>query len=649
VKNFILGFLLLFLFFQIGEAADQQVPIDLSVSENLLTTARLPQQQPVPAYHYPASVEIFTADQIQKSHARTVAEFLNQNSSFELYDLSNRGSGLAGQINARGFNGEKSATLVLLNGVRLNDPNNGTVLWTAIPMSSIERIEVIKGSQVVYGEGALAGVINIITKKEKNQLNAFLGTNSHIEGGLIGNVNLNEVMLQTQLEHVKGNGYRQNSNYDYGNAVLSSQWQGWNFSYARHFGNYANPNYLNYNNYQNNPQKSNNASSQYYLEVSDRTQITYEAILFDNWQWRNQISAVNRIQNSDIGFGLYEGNMNTMGGVTQVMVPLSSSQTLQTGIDYYEDQVFAGSLSALPKSLVKRNTRGLFFDALTQFNEFIDLDLAARFDQTDINYQNVTDTTYAKVSGKTSLTGSSPKIAINLHPVHQNKTYFSLSRTYKAPASEDFATFIAPYVTNTQIQPQSAETFEMGMIQDWRDGQASFVYYNTQVTNEIFYNNVSFQNDNVDTTHTGYEASIKQNFWDHFEFRLGYQSQDAFFRGSIYNNIYQAGKKIPGVSAQQFQYALSYSPDTEITITYLGRSVSDFFIANDIQNVQGKQNGYGVADLKFSKQMSDIRFLFQMRNIWDARYTTYVGWFGGANQYYPAEGRSIMAGIEYLF
>jgi outer membrane cobalamin receptor len=476
-----------------------------------------------------------------------------------------------------------------------------------------------------------------------------LGSYNSIEGQLAGGIHFDDLILQSQIEQVKGNGYRQNSNYDYGNAAVSSQWHGWNFAYARHFGRYANPNYLNFNTYQNNPQYSNNTSSQYYLEISDRTQISYESILFENWQWRSQISGVNRIQNSDIGFGLYEGNMNTLGGVSQLIIPLTPQQTLQTGIDYYEDQVFAGSISSPPKSLVKRKTRGLFLDALTQFNSFIDLDLAARFDQTDFDYQNVLDQTFSYVSGKTSLNGVSPKIALNLHPLEHNKTYFSLSRTYKAPTSEDFATFVPPYVTNTQLQPQLAETFETGIVQDWQNGAASLVYYNSQVSNEIFFNNVSFQNDNVDTTHTGYEASVKQNFWDYFEFRLGYQYQDAFFRGSRYNNIYQSGKKIPGVSAQQFQYALSFSPDLETTMTYLGRSVSDFYIANDIQNVQGQQNGYGVADLKFSKQMSGIKFLFQVRNVWDARYTTYVGWFGGAKQYYPGEGRTLLAGFEYLF
>ena len=80
---------------------------------------------------------------------------------------TNGGGGGAGNITLRGL--PATATLVLLNGRRL--PNDGLTGETpdlnAIPVSAIERMEVLKdGASAVYGSDAIAGVVNIITKRD---------------------------------------------------------------------------------------------------------------------------------------------------------------------------------------------------------------------------------------------------------------------------------------------------------------------------------------------------------------------------------------------------------------------------------------------------------------------------------------------------
>ena len=59
-----------------------------------------------------------------------------------------------------------SNTLVLVNGRRLNDIDMAGVDFSAIPKNSIERIEITRGNSgaVLYGDGAVGGVINIVTK-----------------------------------------------------------------------------------------------------------------------------------------------------------------------------------------------------------------------------------------------------------------------------------------------------------------------------------------------------------------------------------------------------------------------------------------------------------------------------------------------------
>ena len=95
------------------------------------------------------------------------------------------GPGGVTSINLRGA--ESNHTLVLLDGVPLNDPTNsrgGGFDLHAINMESIERIEIIRGAQsAIYGSDALAGVIHIITRasgKARTQVQVGLGEQGEV-------------------------------------------------------------------------------------------------------------------------------------------------------------------------------------------------------------------------------------------------------------------------------------------------------------------------------------------------------------------------------------------------------------------------------------------------------------------------------------
>lgn len=74
-------------------------------------------------------------------------------------------------LSMRGYSSyEQARTLILLDGIPLNNKATGSVNWNMISMLDIERIEVFKGaSSFVYGSNAVSGVINIITKKAQDK------------------------------------------------------------------------------------------------------------------------------------------------------------------------------------------------------------------------------------------------------------------------------------------------------------------------------------------------------------------------------------------------------------------------------------------------------------------------------------------------
>ncbi|MEN6413605.1 MAG: TonB-dependent receptor [Veillonellales bacterium] len=124
-----------------------------------------------PVKDVPASVTVITAEELKKMNVTTVDQALVRAAGVYDYRPKGLSSGVtSNNISLRGFNGAGS-TLVLLDGQPLNQAYNGLVSWSAIPVESVERIEVVKGSaSALYGSNAMGGVINIITKSpQKSQ------------------------------------------------------------------------------------------------------------------------------------------------------------------------------------------------------------------------------------------------------------------------------------------------------------------------------------------------------------------------------------------------------------------------------------------------------------------------------------------------
>lgn len=108
-------------------------------------------------------VEVITAEDIKNFAGNTVADVLNQNLNMLIVPSSATGDS---QVNIMGFGGEY--TKILIDNIPVVGDNGMGVSidLTKINLDNIERIEIVKGAMGVdYGNSALTGVINIITKK----------------------------------------------------------------------------------------------------------------------------------------------------------------------------------------------------------------------------------------------------------------------------------------------------------------------------------------------------------------------------------------------------------------------------------------------------------------------------------------------------
>lgn len=112
----------------------------------------------------PASVQVIDRQQIDDSAASSLIDLLRAQAGIQVRDVF--GSGNRGVISMRGF-GENATnnTLVLVDGRRLNQPTLAGPALDSVPLANIERIEIVRGAgTVLYGDQAVGGVINIVTR-----------------------------------------------------------------------------------------------------------------------------------------------------------------------------------------------------------------------------------------------------------------------------------------------------------------------------------------------------------------------------------------------------------------------------------------------------------------------------------------------------
>ncbi|MFA7684556.1 MAG: TonB-dependent receptor [Syntrophales bacterium] len=218
MKRFFLLFLAAVpIFFVLQSVAAANAPTGHSTGETLqmeevvVTATKIPEKRK----DIPNAVIILDEEDIRKSGAKSIGQLLANEPGIDWRSYGNFG-GAAQEIQIRGMRG--NGTQVLVNGVNVNSPSLGLADVGKIPLNNIERIEVIKGSgSLLYGSGAMGGVVNIITKRpdrDKMDLKIGAGYGSQdtyrlwAEQGMFVAGNLGYYLTANRAET---NGFRSNS------------------------------------------------------------------------------------------------------------------------------------------------------------------------------------------------------------------------------------------------------------------------------------------------------------------------------------------------------------------------------------------------------------------------------------------------------
>lgn len=163
-----------------------------------------------------ATVEVVAEAEIADRQAAQASDLLRTVPGLELVQAGSAGK--ATSLFSRGTN--SSHTLVLWNGIELNDPYLGGFDWSTLSTDGVERIEVVRGPfSALYGSNALGGVVQLVTRRGGGDaglgdVRLEGGSHGYLRGGVAGGRRFGAFAVDLSGHLRRGDGELANDFYD---------------------------------------------------------------------------------------------------------------------------------------------------------------------------------------------------------------------------------------------------------------------------------------------------------------------------------------------------------------------------------------------------------------------------------------------------
>ncbi|MGB5165038.1 MAG: TonB-dependent receptor [Woeseiaceae bacterium] len=211
-------------------AVAQSAPQTSAADDQIVVTAA---RTPVARHEVGSALTVLDSDDIERRQARYLTDLLRAVPGFAVSHAGVAGSQT--QVRVRGA--EANHVLVLIDGVRANDPATGDEFrWEFLTTDNIERVEIVRGPQsALWGSDAVAAVVHVITKTGNGapggggylETGAENTSNGALRGGFGGqhwSLGLGVERLQTDGSNISRTGdERDDSNVT--NATLNASWR----------------------------------------------------------------------------------------------------------------------------------------------------------------------------------------------------------------------------------------------------------------------------------------------------------------------------------------------------------------------------------------------------------------------------------------
>ncbi|MCK4463166.1 MAG: TonB-dependent receptor [Candidatus Omnitrophica bacterium] len=358
-----------------------------------------------------------------------------------LVDSRTRGpKGVQDDISMRGAPFEE--TLVLLNGIRMNDPQTGHFTMD-IPLTrlDIDRLDIVYGpSSAYYGSSGIGGTINILAKppEEKPAIDIELegGQHDYYSGAISINMPVSVLKNKISFEASRSGGYRAETEFDKiimnanSNLTFENGYIDFMFGYLRKdFG--ADSFYSQF--YEN--EEEHTDTTLFKLDANYRIdEIVFRPVFYYRRHWDKFILDRNRpdwYKNFHKNY-LYGGEFDVI-----MKSPLGD---LSYGIDLTREEIDSTSLGDH-----SRDKLAIFFENRTDFEKWF-LDTSARIDY------------YSSFGWEFN-----PNLGIGIFINPEFKLRASAARSFRAPTFTDLYYVSPANVGNPDLSPEKAWSFDLGV------------------------------------------------------------------------------------------------------------------------------------------------------------------------------------------
>jgi len=609
-----------------------------------------------PANRVPGKVIVITADEIKDLGAKTVQEVLQYQTGIVLYD--GVGNEFQQTVDMRGFNAQPvTATSVFVDGVRVNEPDFNTINFDLIPIEDIERIEILPGTATVFGRNALAGVINITTKRGRRDRPHF-GFN--IGGGSYGrqrySFNTDGPLPISNFDYYFGvtreltNGYREEFGSRHAGATITRLLAKLGYrlgdntdaslAYTRVLDSISQAGSLpasllrvdrNFNITPGDQSQSN--LHQVALNLKQKLPAGFSVAL-NGFFRRNDIELFNRGLSSESTL-----NTETRSGGTTIQAShegaiLSKKNLLTLGFEYARNNfdsansgIFLPSFTFRNKRSTKEDVAGIFLTDSFHLFESLVVNGGFRYDWDRLDF---TDEIVPTLSGNKTYHRVSPKAGLVYTPIKTLSFSFSYSEGVRIPTVDElFAQ--GPFGSNPELKAMTSRNFELGaraQLQDWLD--ASLALFYTPVRDEILFivtDPIFFfgRNENIARTlRRGIELSLKARYQKWLDVFLNYTAMKATFETDVllFSGQVRKGDELPLVPRHRVGVGVNTYPIEGLTVSLFGNYVGAQFMQSDEPNQAKKIADYFVLNSRIAYQWKQWTGYVNFNNLTNRRYST---------------------------
>lgn len=599
----------------------------------------------------PAMISVIDSQQIARSSANTLADLLRSSGMVQIRDTLGDGNRVS--VSMRGFGQNTSSNvLILVDGRRLNNPTLEAPRLSSVAIEDIERIEITHGSAgSLYGEQAVGGVINIITKTSTETRGSIqFSGGSDDTNSLQANISHsydNGIGIRLSGKHAVSDGYRDNndSEFDTYTGELSYQHNSGELFIEKQKINddLRLPGALNDTELAEDRRQS--SKDDFSNGTTDILRLGVDQVLTDNLSLLGEYS-----KRESKNYGYLSGNFNNNSIVESLTPRLSGEWDLNKGTLYLTggfDQIQSNYENSWG-SKYRQDLRAFYLQTIIPLTSSVDLTLGARHSR--VEDKNLSSFTSKSRNNKESATVK--EIGVSWQLNQQQRLFVRRDENFRF-ANLDEHGFTLPSVEF--LKPQEGTSWEMGWQRQLDNSNLTTSLYHLTLKNEILYdaeiaNPFGFggkgANINLDDSRRqGVIVEFSQTLTASLLAGATYTYTDAVLTSGSFK-----GNAVPFVAEHTLNLFTDYQFSSQWSLFVDGQYTSSRYQDDDNTNVQRQIPELFILNTAVNYKRDNWFASFKVNNLSNEKYDGYAIYsaFSGAN-HYPAPERNLRLTLGYRF